>query len=101
MFDVWFGKVELTEVIIYFSILILIPIKLFLCFKENNKELKLLHVGILALLLVIFLCMIQLAPGWEGIGYALLAMFAGILLVACSISWGIWFAVKVIKKRRK
>jgi len=55
----------------------------------------------LLLLIVIFLCMIQLAPGWDGIGYAILAMFAGILLVACSISWGIWFAVKVIKKMRK
>ena len=101
MFDVWFGKVELTEVIIYFSIFVLVPTQLFLCFKANNEALKLLPVGILALLLVIFLCMIQLVPGWDGIGYAILAMFAGILLVACSISWGIWFAVKVIKGRKK
>ena len=96
MFDVWFGKVELTELIVYFSVLILIPIQLSLCFKANNKALRLLPIGILSLLLVIFLCMIQLAPGWDGIGYAILAMFAGILLVACSISWGIWLAAKII-----
>lgn len=100
MFDVWIGEIELTEIVMVFSIIVLM-IQLFLCFRANNKALRLLPIGILVLLLIIFLCMIQLAPGWDGIGYAILAMFAGILLVACSISWGIWFAVKVIKGRKQ
>ena len=101
MFDVWLGEIELTEVIVYLSVLAMIPLQLFLCFKVKNKVLRLLPAGILTLLILIFICMIQVADGWDGIGFAILAMFSGILLLACVFAWGIWFISKIIKRIRK
>ena len=98
MFDVWLKEIELTEVIVYLTVLAMIPLQLFLCFKVNNKVLRLLPAGILTVVIIIFICMIQLADGWDGIGYAILAMFSGILLLACVFAWGIWFIIKIIKK---
>lgn len=94
MFDVWLGEIELTEVIVYLSVLAMIPLQLFLCFKVNNKVLRLLPAGILTLLIIIFMCMIQFANGWDGIGYAILAMFAGILLAGCIFAWVVFFVYK-------
>lgn len=98
MFDIYFGEIELTEVIIYISILIMIPLQLLLCFKAKNLILKLLPIFILLFLIVTFICMSQFAEGWDGLGYTILAMFAAILLFACIVAWVIWFIVKLIKK---
>lgn len=98
MFDIYIGEIELTEVIIFASILIIIPTQLFLCFKVRNLLIKLLPIITLLILIVSFFCMSQFAEGWDGLGYIILAMLAGILLVACVFAWIIWFVVKRIKK---
>ena len=98
MFDIYIGEIELTEVIIFASILITIPLQLFLCFKVKKLSLRLLPIIILLILILSFFCMSQFAEGWDGLGYIILAMLAGILLVACIISWGIWLVAKFVKK---
>ena len=98
MFDIYIGEIELTEVIIFVSVLIMIPIQLFLCFKVKNILLKLLPIITLLILIVSFFCMSQFAQGWDGLGYIILAMLAGILLIACLFAWIIWFIVNKIKK---
>ena len=98
MFDIYFGEIELTEVIIYISILVMIPLQLLLCFKNKNITLKLSPIFILLFSIITLICMSQFAEGWDGLGYTILAIFAGILLFACIIAWAIWFIVKLIKK---
>ena len=98
MFDIYIGEIELTEVIIFSSVLIMIPLQLFLCFKVRNLLIKLLPIITFLILIISFFCMSQFAEGWDGLGYIILAMFAGILLVACVFAWIIWFVVKRIKK---
>ena len=102
MFDVWLGDVELTEVIIYVSILIMIPLQLLLCFRVKKLWLKLLPSLSFIILIVFFLCLAnQNSIGWDGIGYFILAIFAGILLTACALAWLIWLIWNLILKKKK
>ena len=101
MFDVYIGEIELTEVIIFLSVLIILPLQLFLCFKAKKLWLKLFPIFTFVTLIICFLCLANLnSIGWDGIGYFILAIFAGILLGACIVGWVIWIAIKLFKKRK-
>lgn len=100
MFDVWLGDVELTEVIIYASILIMIPLQLLLCFKVKKLWVRLIPTVTLITAIILFMCMSTIAGGWDNIGYVILAIFAGILLAACALAWLIWFVWYLISKKK-
>jgi len=101
MFDVYIGDIDLTTVIIFGSILVLIPLQLLMCFKMKKIWVKLLPMAIFLTLIIAFVCMIPIAKGWDGIGYWILAMLSGIMLAACAIGWFIWFVIKMIKKDKQ
>ena len=44
MFDIWMGDIELTTFVLIFSIIVLLPVQLLLCFKVKNKVICLLPV---------------------------------------------------------
>ena len=99
MFDVYIGDIDLTTVIIFVSILVLIPLQLFMCFKMKKLWVKLLPMLIFLTLIIAFVCMIPMAKGWDGIGYWILAMLSGIMLAACTVGWIIWFVIKIFKSK--
>ena len=102
MFDVYLGDIELTEVIIFLSILVVLPLQLFLCFKAKKQWIKLLPISTFIVLIAFFLCLAnQNSIGWDGIGYLILAIFAGILLAASVVGWIIWFIIKLVKKKKQ
>ncbi len=101
MFDVYIGDIDLTTVIIFVSILVLIPLQLFMCFKMKKLWVKLLPMLIFLTLIIAFVCMIPMAKGWDGIGYWILAMLSGIMLAACAVGWIIWFVIKFFKNKKQ
>ena len=97
MFDVWLGNVELTTLTLLLSVFVLLPLQLLLCFKVRSRLLRLLPVILCFLLVGLFLFLAHCNPGWDSLGYLFLALFAGFLLAACGIAWGIW---AIINKRK-
>ena len=101
MFDVWMGDIELTTAVLIFSLVVLLPFQLLLCFKVKSKTIRLLPVVVLALLTVIFIVMSVAITGWDGLGYIFLAIFAGFMLFMCGIGWGIWAISSLVKKNKE
>ena len=97
MFDVWLGNVELTTLTLLLSVFLLLPLQLLLCFKVRSRLLRLLPVILCSLLVGTFLLLALCTPRWDGLGYVFLAIFAGIMLAACRIAWGIWAIINKSK----
>ena len=100
MFDVWMGEIELTTAVSIFSVIVLLPIQLFLCFKVKSKTIRLLPVTVLFIATIIFTVMSVATIGWDGLGYAFLAIFSGFMLLVCSVCWGAWWIVKCKKQSK-
>ena len=100
MFDVWMGDIELTTAVLIFSVVVLLPIQLLLCFKVKSKVIRLLPVILLSIPTIIFVMMSVAITGWDGLGYIFLAIFTGFMLLMCGVGWGIWAISKLIKKKK-
>ena len=100
MFDVWMGDIELTTAVLIFSIVVLLPIQILLCFKVKSRAIRLLPVILLSIPTIIFVMMSVVITGWDGLGYIFLAIFTGFMLLMCGVGWGIWAITKSVKKRK-
>lgn len=100
MFDVYCGDMELTTLTLIISVVILLPIQLLLCFKVKSRMVRLLPVILLSVLTAALIVMSLSIPGWDGLGYIFLAIFAGIMLFLCGIGWGIW-AIAIHAKKKQ
>lgn len=99
MFDVWMGEIELTTLTLAVSIGILLPVQLLLCFKVKSCFLRLLPVLLLSVLVGILMVLWLSSTGWDGLGYGLLAVFAGFMLFLCAVGWSIWAIVRSFQKK--
>lgn len=100
MFDVWLGDIELTRLTGIVSAAALLPVQLLLCFKVKRLAVRLAPVILLSALLALFVVLWISTPGWDGLGYAFLAVFTGVMMLMCGAGWGIWAAAYGLKKRR-
>lgn len=101
MFDVWLNDIELTEVIINVSVVLVIALQVLLCFKVKKVVIKLLPIIILLIVAAFLLVMAQFSSGWDNLGYLILAIFVGIMLLACAIGWIVWLVTKVVGKVKR
>ena len=100
MFDVWMGDIELTTAVLIFTLVVLLPIQLLLCFKVKSKAIRLLPIILLSIPTLIFIVMSTTTQGWDGLGYIFLAVFTGFMMLICCVGWGIWAISKLIKKKK-
>ena len=100
MFDVWMGDIELTTAVLIFSVAVLLPSQLLLCFKVKSRAIRLLPVLLLSIPTIIFVVMSVAITGWDGIGYLFRAIFTGFMMLMCGVGWGIWAISKLIKKKK-
>lgn len=101
MFDVRMGDIELTTFVLIFSIAVLLPIQLLLCFKVKSKAIRLFPVIVLSIPTIIFAVMSIAITGWDGLGYIFLAIFTGLMLFMCGMGWGIWATARLVKKKKR
>ncbi len=95
MFDIWIGDVEITTLVLIFSVAVLLPIQLLLYFKVRSKAARLLPISVLFISAVVSAAVM----GWKSLGYVFLAIFTGFMSLICVIGWGIWAVVKLAKKK--
>ena len=100
MFDVWMGDIELTTFTLIFSIVVLLPVQLLLCFKVKSKAIRLLPVILLSIPALFFIVMAAAATAWDHLGYVILVIFIGFMLLTCGIGWGIWWVIHRQKQNK-
>ena len=94
MFDFWWGDVGLTTLACVFSVVVLLPVQLLLCFKGKSLVLQLLPVIVLSALTAFLLGISCTAPGWANLSYLLLALLSGAMLLLCGVCWVFWAIVQ-------
>ena len=65
MFDIWMGDIELTTAVLVFSIIVLLPIQLLLCFRIKSKVIRLLPIILLSIPTLIFIFVSVLDKYWS------------------------------------
>lgn len=98
MFDIWMDDIDLTMVVLIFSMIVLLPVQLLLCFKVKRKTIRLLPVVFLFITTIILTVKADAANGWTGLGYIVLAFFTGFMLLICGMGWGIWAITRLVKR---
>ena len=97
----WIRDIEVTTLIAITSVLVVLPIQLLLCFKVKPIFLRLLPSILLTGTTILLFAMMAASRDWDAIGYAVLGVFSGVLLIFSGIGWGIWGLVALIRKRNK
>lgn len=88
--DVWWGGINLTILLPVLFAPLLLSLQLLLCFKVNSLFVRLFPVGLFAAAGGWFLVLGTTIPGWDSLGYTILAIAAGFMLFVCGLGWGIW-----------
>lgn len=100
MGDMWIRDIEITSLIAISSVLVVLPIQLLLCFKVKSVFLRLLPSILLTATTILLFTMMTTSRDWDAIGYAVLGVFSGVLLIFSGIGWGIWAIVRCIRKKK-
>ena len=100
MGDVWIRDIEITTLIVISSVLIVLPIQLLLCFKVKRLLIRLLPTMLFTATTIFLFSMMYTAQDWDAIGYAILGVFSGVLLIFSRLAWGIWAIVVGIRKKK-
>lgn len=94
MFDIWIGDINLTVLVIVFTVLIWFPLQLLLCCKAKTLWIRLIPVGLI-LLFALLSCVLFLAvKGWESLVFLFFLIYAAILLTASGLAWLLWALLK-------
>ena len=100
MFDVWIGDMNIAPFLWIFTLVVVLPIQLALCFKVKSKILRLLPVVVLSILAVAAAIAAATSIDWDALLYLICAVYLGIMLFICGIAWGIWALVVFIRKKK-
>ena len=100
MFDVWIGDMNIAPFLWIFTLAVVLPIQLALCFKVKSKILRLLPVVVLSILAVAAAIAAATSIDWDALFYLICAVYLGIMLFICGIAWGIWALVVLIRKKK-
>ena len=92
-----------TETLIIITpILLIILLQLLLCFKSKVLIIKLLPALFFILTTIVFFILMRVSISWDALGYALLFVYSGILLIVDGITWAVWAILKrIINKKQK
>lgn len=98
MLDVWIGDINIAPFIWIFTLIVVFPIQLALCFKVKSKVVRLLPVIILSVLAVAAAIATATSIDWDALFYLICVVYLVIMLFACGIGWGIW---AIVRKKNK
>ena len=100
MLDVWVEECNLAFLLSGFSLVILLPVQLLLCFKVRRVWIRLLPALLCCVLILFFLVIAGFFSGFDSIGYVIFAIYAACMLVVCGLGWGIWAIAHMIRKKK-
>ena len=92
------GNEVLNVAIFLCSVLIVLPIQLWLCFKVKRPGFRVLPAILLALCTLFLFVMSTLTKDWDSVGYILLSVYSGALLAFDGVAWGVYAIIRLVKK---
>ena len=101
MFDVWIGDTNIAPFLWIFTLVVVLPIQLALCFKAKSKVVRLLPVIILSVLTLSAAVASATRIDWSALFYLIFAVYFGIMLVTCGIGWAIWAIIIFLVKKKQ
>lgn len=101
MFDIWIGAIELATLASLVSTVILLPIRLLLCFKVKSFAIHSFPIIILFLLVAAFIVLCFFNLGRDSVDHALFAIFADFMIFMCGIGRDIGAIVIGLKKKHR
>lgn len=98
MFDIWIGDIDLTQLVMIVTAVVILPVQLLLCFKVKSLIIRFIPLIALFILAVAAIITYKDAVGWDGLGLVLVMMYEAFMLLMCGFGWGIWGLSNVVKK---
>lgn len=99
MVDLYNGDMDITKLAVIFSLVIVLPAQLLLCFRVKNIVIRLLPV-ILFFAAAVRLSHLSLTSSGINVpAYIMLAAFSAIMFLLCGICWGTWAIVSIIREK--
>lgn len=90
--------IPVTEIAIIAIFAAVIIVQFLLCFKVKRIVLRLLPTAVLFAATAVFLVLTVITEGLDVIGYLLLTVYTGAMLISCGVVWGVFAIVKLIKR---
>ena len=96
---IWIGDISLSVIVWIFSVVVILPTQLLLCFKAKSRIIRLTPIILLCVLTMMFFLLALNSTGWDDVGYIFFAIYAALMILMCGIGWGIWAVVHDLKKK--
>ncbi len=90
-----------TDLFLFIVSVLVLTVQLFFCFKIKSAFLRLLPAVLLFTVALTFFCLVFIFDGWDALGFLLLSMWTGILLLVDGLAWAIWAIIKKLKNKQK
>lgn len=101
MYDFWIGNVNLAPILIFFTVAVILPGQLILCWKVKSVAIRLLPAVILLILTVFAVIAAVACTGWEIVFFVVSAIYLTLMLLACGIAWGVWTVWRFVSRKIK
>ncbi len=98
MFDIWLGDINFTVLIIIFSICVVFPIQLLICFKTKSLLSRIMLPIIFVIAAIIFYIIGATGTEWGYLIYVFFSIYAVGMAVICGLALAIWAIIRKTKK---
>ena len=94
MFDIWYGDIPFANCVIIFSLIVILPIQILICFKAKSIFVRFIPIIVLAAAMLIWIILGIAVAGWDGLLYLFFAVYMLFMIFVCGIGWGVWALIK-------
>ena len=87
MFDIWWGNIEVTTLVILIAVIIAAPMQALLCFKAKKRAVRLFPVIFFFVCGLICFLLSRCTTWTASMMFDILTIFSLIFLIGCGIGW--------------
>ena len=101
MLDIWYGDIPFANCVIIFSLIVILPIQILICFKAKSIFVRFIPIIVLTAAVLIWIILSLAVAGWEGSLYLFVAIYLLFMIFVCGIGWGVWALIKYKGAKKK
>lgn len=94
MFDIWYGDIPVTNIVIVFSLIVIFPTQIWICFKAKSIFTRFIPMIILSAAALMWIVLSFAVTGWDGLLYLFFVIYMLFMIFVCGLGWGVWALIK-------